>query len=39
MAARRALVAYVRVLLGARLQWDKTPHLTHPLSLEMRTAA
>jgi adsorption protein B len=30
MAGRRALVAYVRSLLGGRVRWDKTPHLAHP---------
>lgn len=30
MAGRRALVAYLRVLLGGKLQWDHTVHLVHP---------
>jgi adsorption protein B len=30
MAGRRALVAYVRSLLGGRVRWDKTQHLAHP---------
>ncbi|MEP1605832.1 MAG: hypothetical protein ABJJ48_05940, partial [Marinomonas sp.] len=30
MAGRRALFAYVRVLLGNALEWDKTPHFSHP---------
>lgn len=33
MAGRRALFAYVRTLLGARLHWDKTPHHAHPAEL------
>lgn len=30
MAGRRALVAYVRSLIGAGIIWDKTPHFDHP---------
>ena len=30
MAGRRALFAYVRVLLGSAVEWDKTPHFSHP---------
>ncbi len=30
VAARRALVAYVRALRGARIAWDKTEHTGHP---------
>lgn len=33
MAARRALVAYVRSLGGIPATWDKTEHLVHPASL------
>lgn len=40
MAARRALMAYVRVLLGGRLRWDHTVHRAHlaqvlPLALPL----
>lgn len=40
MAARRALAAYVRVLLGGRLRWDHTVHTAHlaqapPLALPL----
>lgn len=40
MAARRALMAYVRVLLGGRLRWDHTVHTAHlaqvlPLALPL----
>lgn len=30
MAGRRALSAYLRVLAGEALVWDKTPHSEHP---------
>ena len=30
MAGRRALVAYVRSLVGHGVVWDKTPHFDHP---------
>lgn len=30
MAGRRALVSYVRSLVGAGIVWDKTPHFDHP---------
>lgn len=30
MAGRRALVAYLRVLLGGKLRWEHTAHLAHP---------
>ena len=30
IAGRRALAAYVRVLLGGPVQWDHTVHLAHP---------
>ncbi|WP_254913092.1 glycosyl transferase family protein [Novosphingobium sp. B 225] len=32
MAGRRALVAYLRSLAGARVVWDKTEHAAHPAS-------
>lgn len=32
MAARRALVAYGKTLLGQRVVWDKTAHDSHPLN-------
>jgi len=34
MAGRRAVSAYVRVLLGGELHWDKTAHDLHPASFE-----
>ena len=34
MAGRRALFAYVRVLLGSAVEWDKTPHFSHPARAE-----
>jgi len=34
MAGRRAVSAYVRVLLGGKLHWDKTAHDLHPASVE-----
>lgn len=30
MAARRAVLAYVSVLLGGKVRWDHTVHLAHP---------
>ncbi|MEM7689086.1 MAG: glycosyl transferase family protein [Pseudomonadota bacterium] len=30
MAARRAVMAYAKTLLGSAIQWDKTPHAAHP---------
>ena len=33
MAGRRALVAYVRSLIGQRPAWDKTEHSAHPASI------
>jgi adsorption protein B len=33
MAGRRALIAYVRSLMGAQLHWDKTSHHAHPVEL------
>lgn len=30
MAGRRALVAYLQVLLGGKLRWEHTTHLFHP---------
>ena len=30
MAGRRALVAYIKTLIGAQIVWDKTPHFDHP---------
>ncbi|WP_325063730.1 glycosyl transferase family protein [Pseudoblastomonas halimionae] len=39
MAGRRALVAYVRTLLGAPIRWDKTAHVGHPALLPTRAAA
>ena len=30
MAGRRAVAAYARSLMGRRVRWDKTPHLSHP---------
>lgn len=38
MAGRRALAAYVRVLLGGRPRWDKTYHHAHPADLERGAA-
>jgi len=33
LAGRRALLAYVRSLKGAKPVWDKTRHHTHPAML------
>ena len=33
MAGRRAIVAYLRVLLGGKVRWDHTVHLVHPAHL------
>jgi bacteriophage N4 adsorption protein B len=33
MAGRRALIAYLRVLLGGKVQWDHTVHLVHPVHM------
>lgn len=33
MAGRRALMAYLRVLLGGKVQWEHTVHLVHPVHL------
>jgi len=33
MAGRRALIAYVRSLMGAQLRWEKTSHHAHPVEL------
>ena len=33
MAGRRAILAYVRALLGQSVEWDKTPHIGHPARL------
>jgi adsorption protein B len=33
MAGRRALMAYLRVLLGGKVQWEHTVHLVHPAHL------
>ncbi len=30
IAGRRAVFAYVRVLMGRGIEWDKTPHVGHP---------
>ncbi|MDJ0979962.1 MAG: glycosyl transferase family protein [Erythrobacter sp.] len=32
LAGRRAVAAYGRTLLGRAVEWDKTPHFTHPAS-------
>ena len=32
LAGRRAVTAYGRTLLGKAVEWDKTPHLSHPAS-------
>ena len=34
LAGRRALIAYVRTLFGARVHWDKTHHHRHPAAIE-----
>lgn len=34
MAGRRALMAYVRVLAGRAVVWDKTPHQAHPTKFD-----
>ena len=36
MAGRRALFSYLRLLMGAKLRWDKTHHTVHPALLEPR---
>jgi len=36
LAGRRAVVAYLRTLLGARALWDKTHHYAHPHALLAR---
>lgn len=38
MAGRRAFVAYWRVLLGGKVQWDHTIHLVHPAHLITHSA-
>lgn len=39
MAGRRALVAYIKTLIGAQITWDKTPHFDHPSRLLTDKAA
>lgn len=34
MAARRAVMSYVRSLGGTELHWDKTEHTSHPVNFE-----
>jgi bacteriophage N4 adsorption protein B len=36
LAGRRAVVAYLRTLLGGRVRWDKTHHYAHPPALLAR---
>ncbi len=36
MAARRALLAYLRSLLGGKVVWDKTDHASHPARAPLR---
>lgn len=36
LAGRRALSAYIRTLRGAKLEWDKTAHDSHPAALSAR---
>lgn len=33
MAGRRAIMAYARTLMGRAIEWDKTPHSSHPARL------
>ena len=39
MAARRAIVSYVRALAGTPAQWDKTDHDDHPAALILQPGA
>lgn len=39
MAGRRALMAYLRVLSGGKVQWDHTVHLVHPVHLIGKSTA
>ncbi|QWC56267.1 glycosyl transferase family protein [Erythrobacter sp. 3-20A1M] len=39
IAARRALAAYLGVLRGSKVHWDKTDHPVHAVSLQAREAA
>ncbi len=38
MAGRRALVAYIRTLRGAKVSWDKTKHGEHPAATKLAAA-
>ena len=39
LAGRRAVTAYARTLMGRAVEWDKTPHLSHPASAAILTPA
>lgn len=38
LAGRRAIFAYARTLGGRAIEWDKTPHQTHPASIPLKGA-
>lgn len=35
IAGRRAVTAYIRVLAGRAIEWNKTPHSVHPTRLDL----
>jgi adsorption protein B len=37
ISGRRAVTAYIRVLLGQAIEWNKTPHSVHPTRLDPPT--
>ncbi|MEL6238162.1 MAG: glycosyl transferase family protein [Pseudomonadota bacterium] len=39
LSGRRAIVAYARTLGGRKVEWDKTPHLSHPASVAVVSKA
>ncbi|MEO0591001.1 MAG: glycosyl transferase family protein [Pseudomonadota bacterium] len=39
LAGRRAVTAYARTLMGRAVEWDKTPHLSHPASAAILSPA
>ncbi len=38
MAGRRAVFAYAKTLFGRTIEWDKTPHDSHPARFHLRSA-
>ena len=38
MAGRRAVLAYARTLMGRAIEWDKTPHDSHPARFHIQPA-